>query len=148
MPVMETIPNHVMMMTGVRPDRSGVPANSIYDRALGEVRDMDQPTDIKVPTVIERLNARGYTTGTVLSKEYLVGVFGERATHRWEPELYIPVSGHAPDLLTYNALTSMVDELDPHLVFVPATVLLLTVVSFNVLGDRVRRRFDVRGSAL
>jgi arylsulfatase A-like enzyme len=118
MPVMETIPNHVMMMTGVRPDRSGVPANSIYDRALGEVRDMDQPGDIKVPTVIERLNARGYTTGTVLSKEYLVGVFGERATHRWEPELYIPVSGHAPDLLTYNALTSMVDELDPHLVFV------------------------------
>lgn len=118
MPVMETIPNHVMMMTGVRPDRSGVPANSIYDRALGEVRDMDQPSDIKVPTVIERLNARGYTTGTVLSKEYLVGVFGERATHRWEPELYIPVSDHAPDLLTYNALTSMVDELDPHLVFV------------------------------
>ena len=118
MPVMETIPNHVMMMTGVRPDRSGVPANSIYDRALGEIRDMDQPSDIKVPTVIERLNARGYTTGTVLSKEYLVGVFGERATHRWEPELYIPISEHAPDLLTYNALTSMVDELDPNLVFV------------------------------
>lgn len=118
MPVMETIPNHVMMMTGVRPDRSGVPANSIYDRALGEVRDMDQPSDIKVKTVIERLNARGLTTGTVLSKEYLVGIFGERATHRWEPELYIPVSGHAPDLLTYDALTSMVDELDPNLVFV------------------------------
>ncbi|WP_300639120.1 alkaline phosphatase family protein [Nocardioides sp.] len=118
MPVMETIPNHVMMMTGVRPDRSGVPANAIYDRELGEVRTMDLPSDIKVPTVIERLNRRGLTTGTVLSKEYLVGIFGERATHRWEPELYIPVSEHAPDLLTYNALTSMVDELDPHLVFV------------------------------
>jgi hypothetical protein len=25
---------------------------------------------------------------------------------------------------------------------------LLTVVSFNILGDRVRRRFDVRGSSL
>lgn len=118
MPVMETIPNHVMMMTGVRPDRSGVPANSFFDRELGEIRDMDQPSDIKVRTVIERLNARGLTTGTVLSKEYLVGIFGERATHRWEPELYIPVSDHAPDLLTYNALTSMVDELDPNLVFV------------------------------
>jgi hypothetical protein len=118
MPVMETIPNHVMMMTGVRPDRSGVPANSFFDRELGEIRDMDRPSDIKVRTVIERLNARGLTTGTVLSKEYLVGIFGERATHRWEPELYIPVSEHAPDLLTYNALTSMVDELDPHLVFV------------------------------
>ncbi len=118
MPVMETIPNHVMMMTGVRPDRSGVPANSFFDRELGEIREMDQPSDIKVQTVIERLNARGLTTGTVLSKEYLVGIFGERATHRWEPELYIPISEHAPDLLTYNALTSMVDELDPNLVFV------------------------------
>ncbi len=118
MPVMETIPNHVMMMTGVRPDRSGVPANAIYDRELGEVREMALPSDIKVKTVIERLNARGLTTGTVLSKEYLVGIFGERATHRWEPELYIPVSEHAPDLLTYRALTSMVDELDPNLVFV------------------------------
>jgi predicted AlkP superfamily pyrophosphatase or phosphodiesterase len=29
MPVMETIPNHVMMMTGVRPDRSGVPAHAV-----------------------------------------------------------------------------------------------------------------------
>jgi len=37
---------------------------------------------------------------------------------------------------------------DPSLVFVPATVLLLTVVSFNILGDRVRRRFDVRKSSL
>lgn len=118
MPVMETIPNHVMMMTGVRPDRSGVPANAIYDRELGEVRDMALPGDIKVTTIIERLNKRGLTTGTVLSKEYLVGIFGERATHRWEPELYIPVSEHAPDLLTYNALTSMVEEFDPNLVFV------------------------------
>ena len=36
-------------------------------------------------------------TGTVLSKEYLYGVFGDRATHRWEPAPIIPVSGHAPD---------------------------------------------------
>ena len=39
MPVMETIPNHVMMMTGLRPDRTGVPSNTIYDRKLGAVRD-------------------------------------------------------------------------------------------------------------
>ena len=68
---METIPNHVMMMTGCRPERNGVPANSIYDRAAGELRDCDRPTDIKVTTVIEQLNRAGRTTGTVLSKEYL-----------------------------------------------------------------------------
>jgi hypothetical protein len=118
MPVMETIPNHVMMMTGMRPDRTGVPANSIYDRALGAVRDLDRARDIKVDTVIERLNRHGLTTGTVLSKEYLYGVFGSRATHRWEPQPIVPVSGHAPDIFTMNAALTMLDELDPHLMFV------------------------------
>ncbi len=118
LPVMETIPNHVMMMSGVRPDRSGVPANSILDRATGEVRDMDRETDIKVRTIIERLNNNGLTTGTVLSKEYLYGVFGGRATHRWEPAPIVPVSGHAPDVFTMEAALTMVKEHDPHLVFV------------------------------
>ncbi|MBF4161683.1 alkaline phosphatase family protein [Nocardioides acrostichi] len=118
MPVMETIPNHVMMMTGHRPDRTGVPANSFYDRALGEVRDMDQPSDIRVGTVIERLNRQGYTTGTVLSKEYLYGVFGDRATHRWEPQPTLPITNHAPDAFTMAALRDMVTEFDPHFCFV------------------------------
>jgi hypothetical protein len=118
MPVMETIPNHVMMMTGVRPDRSGVPANAIYDRTLGDVRDMDRPSDIKVRTVIERLNRAGYRTGTVLSKEYLYGIFGKRATARWEPTPIVPVSGHAPDQFTMQAALAMLDDVDPHLMFV------------------------------
>ena len=83
LPVMETIPNHVMMMTGVRPDRSGVPANSVYDRDEQVVRDLDRPGDLRFPTVISRLNRQGFTTGTVLSKEYLYGIFGTRATYRW-----------------------------------------------------------------
>lgn len=33
----------------------------------------------------------------------------------------------------------------PHLVAVPGTVLLLTVVSLNLVGDRLRRRWDVGG---
>ena len=118
LPVMETIPNHVMMMTGVRPDRSGVPANAVYDRDAETVRDLDRPEDLHFPTVIERLNRRGFTTGTVLSKEYLFGIFGERATHRWEPAPIVPVSGHAPDQFTMDAAISMVTELDPNLMFV------------------------------
>ena len=54
----------------------------------------------------------------MLSKEYLYGVFGDRATHRWEPAPIIPVSGHAPDQFTMDAALAMVDEFDPHLVFV------------------------------
>ena len=118
LPVMETIPNHVMMMTGVRPDRSGVPANSVYDRDEQTIRDLDRPEDLGFPTVIERLNRAGFTTGTVLSKEYLYGIFGKRATHRWEPAPIVPVSGHAPDQFTMDATIAMVDEFDPNLVFV------------------------------
>jgi arylsulfatase A-like enzyme len=118
MPVMETIPNHVMMMTGVRPDRSGVPANVIYDRELGDTRTLDRARDLRADTVIERLNRSGFTTGTVLSKEYLYGIFGGRATYRWEPAPVIPVSGHAPDLATMDATLAMVTDHDPNLVFV------------------------------
>jgi hypothetical protein len=115
---METIPNHVMMMTGVRPDRSGVPANSVFDRREAVVRDLDRPTDLRFPTLLERMNATGRTTGTVLSKQYLYGIFGERATHRWEPFPLLPITGHAPDAATTDALIAMVDAHDPDLVFV------------------------------
>ena len=36
----------------------------------------------------------------------------------------------------------------PHVVFVPAAFMFLTVWSFNVLGDHARRRFDARESML
>lgn len=118
LPVMETLPNHVMMMSGVRPVRSGVPANKIYDRTSREVRDCDRPEDLTATTVIEQLNATGRTTGTVLSKPYLYNVFGDRATHRWEPFPVVPVSDHAPDLATAEAAITMVRRFDPDLVFV------------------------------
>nr|WP_130179126.1 alkaline phosphatase family protein [Cryobacterium sp. SO1] len=116
-PIMETIPNHVMMVTGVRPDRSGVPANAVYDRAEGVVRDLDRPTDLRFPTLLERLRETGRTTGSVLSKAYLFGIFGERATYRWEPAPLVPITNHAPDQFTMDALIAMVDSADPDLVF-------------------------------
>ncbi|MDA3629207.1 alkaline phosphatase family protein [Saccharopolyspora sp. WRP15-2] len=117
LPVMETIPNHVMMMTGVRPDRSGVPANSVYDAAQGEVRTLDRASDLRFDTLLDRLRDNGKVTGSVLSKEYLYGVFGTRASVRWEPKPVLPITGHAPDLFTANALMSMVDSADPDFAF-------------------------------
>lgn len=117
LPLMETIPNHVMMMTGVRPDRSGVPANAIFDRGEGVVRDLDRPSDLRFPTLLERLAGRGLTTGTVLSKQYLFGIFGTRATYRWEPWPLLPVTGHSPDAATMDALIAMVEGPDPDFVF-------------------------------
>ncbi len=54
----------------------------------------------------------------MLSKEYLFGIFGKRATYRWEPEPVVPVSGHAPDAFTMDAAMTMVEKFDPNLVFV------------------------------
>ena len=118
LPVMETIPNHVMMMTGCRPARNGVPANLIYDRTEAVLRDASRPTDIKVTTIIEQLNKSGRTTGTVLSKEYLYSVFGTRATHQWVPFPLLPITEHAPDASTIEAALTMVDEFDPDMMFV------------------------------
>lgn len=36
----------------------------------------------------------------------------------------------------------------PHLVFIPAVTMFLTIFALNVVGDRARTRFDVRESAL
>jgi peptide/nickel transport system permease protein len=36
----------------------------------------------------------------------------------------------------------------PYIVFIPSTVIFLTVLSLNFLGDKIRDRFDVRESAL
>jgi type I phosphodiesterase/nucleotide pyrophosphatase len=117
--VAETIPNHVAMMTGVYPNRSGVPANSIWDAARGEVRTLGEATDLKAPTLLERLPAElGLTTASVLSKDYLFGVFGERASQRWTPEPMLPITNHAPDIFTIGAALDMIDEHDPALMFV------------------------------
>jgi hypothetical protein len=116
--VAETIPNHVAMMSGVWPTRSGVPANSVWDPALGEVRDLGLPSDLLVPTLLDRLPAElGLATASVLSKDYLFGVFGERATHRWTPEPMLPITNHAPDVFTMDALVRVIDDHDPALVF-------------------------------
>ena len=103
LPVMETIPNHVMMMTGVRPARNGVPANKIYDRHQAVLRDCSTAHRHHGHDDHRAAQRVGRTTGTVLSKEYLYSVFGERATHRWEPFPLLPVTEHAPDAFTMDA---------------------------------------------
>jgi len=116
--VAETIPNHVAMMTGVLPARSGVPANSVYDRGEGVVRDLDRPSDLLVPTLLERLPAeRGVRTASILSKNYLYGVFGTRASYRWKPEPLLPLTAHAPDQSTMNALLSALAVQQPRMTF-------------------------------
>jgi hypothetical protein len=88
--IAETIPNHVAMMTGVLPNRSGIVANTYRcpatstDPSCQEVGgaktpEMDTPDLIKSDTLVTRLKnecaAGGVQTATVMSKTYLYGIF-------------------------------------------------------------------------
>ena len=78
MPVMETIPNHVMMMTGVRPDRVRRPGQlDLRPRPRRGARHGPAERHQGPHRHRAAQPAPGYRTGTVLSKEYLYGVFGE-----------------------------------------------------------------------
>ncbi|MGH3423305.1 MAG: alkaline phosphatase family protein [Nocardioidaceae bacterium] len=86
-----------------------------YAQAVGAP---GRPTDLGIPTIVERLQTLGLTTGTVLSTEHLYEAFGTRATYRWEPEPLLPVIEHALDSYTSAALQAMVHDADPDMVFV------------------------------
>ncbi len=117
MPVMETIPNHVMMMTGVRPDRTGVPANSIFDRTAGRGPDLDRGRPA-LPDRHRTAQQAGLPTGTVLSKDLPLRRLRRPRHAPLGAVAVIPVTGHAPDQFTMDAAIAMVEEFDPHLVFV------------------------------
>ncbi|NLE81009.1 MAG: alkaline phosphatase family protein [Rhodococcus sp.] len=116
--IAETLPNHAAMMTGVRPSRNGVPANVIFDQAEGETRDLDRPTDLWAPTMLDRIRDElGFVTASVLSKEYLHGLFGTRASVVWEPAPLMPGTEHAPDIFTMDALIRTVEDHAPRFTF-------------------------------
>ncbi len=117
--IAETLPNHAAMMTGDLPERNGVPANSVWDRAVGRERTLDRPDDLRAPTVLERIRTEaGLTTASVLSKDYLHGLFGGRAGVQWAPFPLVPVTDHALDWFTIEALKQTVADHAPRFTFV------------------------------
>lgn len=117
--IAETLPNHTAMMTGLLPERSGVPANSIWDHATGDERLLDRPSDLRVPTVLDRVRTEaGLTTASVLSKDYLHGLFRGRASVQWAPFPLIPITDHSLDWFTVEALKKTVTDHAPRLTFV------------------------------
>lgn len=117
--IAETLPNHTAMMTGVYPDRNGVPSNTIWDRASGDERTLDRADDITYPTVLERVRVEaGVTTASVLSKDYLHGIFSGRASVQWAPFPLVPVTDHSLDEFTVEALKRTVSDHSPRFTFV------------------------------
>lgn len=85
----ETIPNHVAMMTGVYPDRNGIPTNNFWDKEAApnapDDEDLDNPNEIEAKTLftwIDEKCRRGadainadITTAATMSKKYLHQIF-------------------------------------------------------------------------
>ncbi len=74
----ETIPNHVAMMTGVYPERSGIPANEYWNRqGEPERRDLSLPSELEVKTLFTRIKDEcpNIRTAAAMSKDYLYEVF-------------------------------------------------------------------------
>lgn len=85
----ETIPNHIAMMTGVYPDRNGIPTNNFWDRdALpndpGD-EDLDNPNEVTAKTLFTWIDEQcragdtprnsEFKHAAVMSKTYLWEVF-------------------------------------------------------------------------
>ncbi|AOW92124.1 phosphodiesterase [Rhodococcus sp. WMMA185] len=116
--IAETLPNHAAMMTGVLPYRNGIPSNTIYDRQIDDTRTLGSASDLQAATVLDRVRTElGLTTASVLSKDYLHGLFGNRASVVWDPFPLLPGTEHAPDNFTVEALIQIVDEHSPRLTF-------------------------------
>lgn len=82
----ETIPNHVAMMTGVVPERSGIPTNNFLDFGAGAEpveRDLSLPEKLTAKTlftwITQKCGVSGAPTylrhGATLSKKYLYEIF-------------------------------------------------------------------------
>jgi hypothetical protein len=106
--IAETIPNHVAMMTGVNPDRSGIIGNDYLDATLDppDEVDMGVPEFVTARTlftwIAERCRDTGANpairTGAAMSKRYLHAVFAGDAANPDLPNRDPDVFNLAPDL--------------------------------------------------
>jgi hypothetical protein len=118
--IAETIPNHVAMMTGVTPARSGIPANAYWDRSSDGPETMGDAELILAETLFTTLGERCPDLGTaaVLSKDYLYTIFLESSRNRipdstWDPRpTNIPGSGHSPDVVSMTEVLGRLPDAD------------------------------------
>jgi hypothetical protein len=120
--IAETIPNHVAMMTGVYPRRSGIAANDYWDRTgapdgtnLSDPEELDAKT---LFTVLDEQCPAVRTTG-VLSKRYLFEIFSAGGINVapdgfWDPRpTNLPEpDGHSPDLVTMEEALARLPKSD------------------------------------
>lgn len=129
--VAETIPNHVAMVTGVYPDRSGVVANDFPDTRSDTVRGNEDPALLRADsmfTLVER-QCPQLVTAAVTSKDYLYRAMQHDRTGDGKADVdsnfanvddpsFIPGLGLTPDERTIAEATRVSRKLDPDFLFV------------------------------
>ena len=138
--VAETIPNHVAMVTGVYPDRSGIVANdfpAVPGGTKAEAGAGDEAVGAGDPrllqadsmfTLIQR-QCPQLVASSVMSKDYLFTVMDHDRTGDGKPDAdsnfdntsdpsFIPIAGLTPDERTIVEATRVSQELDPDFLFV------------------------------
>jgi hypothetical protein len=126
----ETIPNHVAMMTGVLPERSGIVANSYWNRSGDPAAsDLSLPAELEGKTLFTRIreSCPNLQTAAALSKSYLYEVFSEcgysgtdcgingAPDASFDPSMdptFIPVSEHTPDVTTMREARAFLPDAD------------------------------------
>ena len=126
----ETIPNHVSMMTGMQPDRSGIPVNTYWNRSGDPAeQELSLPSELDATTLFTRIkeSCPGVRTAAALSKSYLYGIFSECGSsgtdcgindapdQSFDPTAdptFIPESNHTPDLTTMREARAMLPDAD------------------------------------
>jgi hypothetical protein len=126
----ETIPNHVAMMTGVVPERSGIVANSYWNRSgEPEASDLSLPSELEASTLFTRIrqSCPDLRTAAALSKSYLFEVFSEcgysgsdcgindAPDQSFDPSMdptFIPESEHTPDVTTMREARALLPDAD------------------------------------
>jgi ectonucleotide pyrophosphatase/phosphodiesterase family protein 5 len=122
--VAETTTNHLSMLTGMYPDRHGMPGNSV-PRLAPRVSDDRRYTKADSILTIARRQAPELVTATVGSKTYVAELAkhdrtgdGEQDASRTNtPVTALPVIDAAPDAETGTEALLISRELDPDLLF-------------------------------
>ncbi len=129
--IAETVPNHVAMVTGVHPDRSGVVANDFPDVRRDEVRGNEDPALLRADSVFTLASRQcpALRTAAVTSKDYLYEVMqhdrdgdGRRDADsnfaNLDDPAFVPGLGLTPDERTIAEALRVSREEDPDFLFV------------------------------
>jgi phosphonoacetate hydrolase len=72
-----TNPNNIAIVTGVPPGVNGICGNFYFNEATGEEVMMNEPGDLRCPTILSAFSDAGYSVGVITTKDKLRRLLGK-----------------------------------------------------------------------